>query len=91
MDVIGFEVSSAVRIGPVGNGNGGDACGKVIHIVATEVEVNNVIVYGHSDHRHLKAKAGGPLAVRKELFTGDHHALLFGCAGVGHYMPEGGR
>ncbi len=58
-------------------------------MIPTEVEVDDVSVKGSSEHRDLKAKAGGALAVGKELLTEDCHALLFRC--VGHDVPEGGR
>jgi len=58
-------------------------------MIATKGEVHDIGVKGGGDHRDLEAKASGALAVGKELFTKDSHALLFGCPG--HHVPKGGE
>ncbi len=58
-------------------------------MISTKGEVHDVGVKGSGDHRDLEAKVGGALAVGKELFAKDDHALLFGCSG--HNMPKGGK
>ncbi len=58
-------------------------------MIATKGEVHDVGVEGGRDHRDLEAKAGGALAVGRELFAKDGHALLFGCPS--HHVPKGGE